>query len=183
MKKKKETIDYLKKRIFGNLDVSITNYIFENQEFKNTQTNAPFITKLKVDIKETITENAGNLLLVNIGKIIGQQNNLYQENERYTNINLNYNKVFKHQIKFQIPDGYAVESFNDLVIDKKMNDDLDKNCYFKSTAKITEKTLIIEIDEQYKSVIYPKAAYQEYRKVVNAAADFVKATLVLKQIK
>ena len=64
-----------------------------------------------------------------------------------------------------------------------MNYDLDKNCYFKSTAKVTEKTLIIEIDEQYKSVFYPKSAYQEYRKVVNAAADFAKATLVLKQIK
>ena len=179
----KETLDYLKKRIFGDLDVSITNYVFENQEFKNTQTNAPFITKLKVDIKETITENAGNLLLVNIGKIIGKQNNLYQENQRLTDINLNYNKIFKHQIKFQIPGGYAVESFNDLVIDKKMNYDLDKNCYFKSTAKVEGKTLIIEIDEQYKSVFYPKTAYQEYRKVVNAASDFAKATLVLKQIK
>ena len=179
----KEMIDYLKEQNTGSLDVAIENYIFENQEFKNNYNNTPFVTKLKLNVKENITETAGNLLLVNIGKIIGRQNNLYQETERVNDVELNYNKVFKHSIVFNIPDGYAVESFADLVIDKSMNVDKAKASFFKSTAKVEGKTVVITIEEQYNSIFYSKDKYQEYRKIINAAADFAKATLVLKQVK
>ena len=179
----KEMIDYLKQRNTGNLDVGVEKYVFENQEFKNSYSNTPFVTKLTLNIKESITENAGNLLLVNIGKIVGKQNNLYQETTRLNDVELNYNKIFRHNIIFNIPEGYAVESYADLVIDKSMNFDKAKASFFKSTVKVEDKTVVIAIEEQYNSIFYPKESYQEYRKIINAAADFAKATLVLKQVK
>lgn len=177
----KELADFIKKRIFGDdFDIKITNYSFENQEFKYNYTNTPYSIKVKAEAKESITENAGNLVLVNLGKMIGKQSNLYQETERKWDVDINYAKTFKHKIIFNIPNGYEVESFKDLEIDKKMGGDETKNCFFKSTAKVEGNQLIIEVFEIYKSINYPKEVYQEYRNIVNASSDFTKASVVLR---
>lgn len=177
----KELADFIKKRIFGdNFDLKITNYSFENQEFKYNYTNIPYSIKVKAEAKESITENAGNLILVNLGKMIGKQGNLYQETERKWDVDINYAKTFKHKIIFNIPNGYEVESFKDLEIDKKMGGDETKNCSFKSTAKVEGNQLVVEIFEIYKSINYPKEVYQEYRNIVNASSDFTKASVVLR---
>jgi hypothetical protein len=177
----KQLADFIKKRIFGDkFDIKISNYTFENQEFKYNYTNTPYVIKVKAEAKESLTENAGNLVLVNLGKLIGKQANLYQETERKWDVDLSYAKTHKHKIIFDIPKGYEVESFKDLVIDKKMGGDESKNCSFKSTAIVEGDKLIIEVLEIYKSISYPKETYQEYRNVVNASSDFTKASVVLK---
>ncbi|TRX40385.1 DUF3857 domain-containing protein [Flavobacterium restrictum] len=177
----KTLADFIKKRIFGDeFDIKIVNYTFENQEFKYNYTNTPFSIKVKAEAKESLTENAGNLVLVNLGKMIGKQSNLYQETDRKWDVDINYTKTYKHKIIFDIPKGYEVESFKDLVIDKKMGGDESKNCSFKSTAKVEGNQLIVEVLEIYKSINYPKETYQEYRNVVNASSDFTKASVVLR---
>jgi hypothetical protein len=177
----KKLADFIKKRIFGDeFDIKIANYTFENQEFKYNYTNTPYTIKVKAEAKESLTENAGNLVLVNLGKLIGKQFNLYQETERKWDVDLSYAKTYKHQIIFDIPTGYEVESFKDLVIDKNMGGDESKNCSFKSTAKVEANQLIVEVIEIYKSINYPKETYQEYRNVVNASSDFTKASVVLR---
>ena len=177
----KTLADFIKKRVFGDeLDLKIASYTFENQEFKYNYTNTPYTIKVKAEAKESLTENAGNLVLVNLGKLIGKQSNLYQETERKWDVDINYAKTYKHKIIFDIPKGYEVESFKDLVIDKKMGGDESKNCSFKSTAKVEGNQLIVEVFEVYKSINYPKETYQEYRNVVNASSDFTKASVVLR---
>jgi hypothetical protein len=176
----KETIDFIKKRVFKGIDIKIIDYNYENKEFKNNYSNKPFIIKVNAVTIEPLVENAGNLLLVNLGKVIGEQDNLYQEEKRKFDVDLRYSKIYKHKIIFTIPDGYQVESYNDLLIDKKMEGDPTKTCSFKSNVKIEGNQLIIEVVEQYLSINYPVSSYQEYRKVLNTSANFTKATLVLK---
>ena len=176
----KELINFIKKRILNDVDVKIIEHTAENLEFKNNHSNTFFTINAKLESNESFTENAGNLLLVNIGKAIGKQKNLYQVTERKTDIDLLYNKEFKHKIIFNIPQGYEVESYKDLIIDKKMNFNEDYNCSFKSEVKVEGNQVIVEVNETYKSINYSKELYQEYRKVVNASADFNKATLVLR---
>ena len=177
----KTLADFVKKRIFGDeFDIKISSYNFENQEFKYNYTNTPYTIKVKAEAKESLTENAGNLVLVNLGKVIGKQDNLYQETERKWDVDINYAKTFKHKIIFNIPKGYEIESFKDLVIDKKMGGDESKNCSFKSTAKVEGNQLIVEVFEIYKSINYPKDTYQEYRNVINTSSDFTKASVVLR---
>ena len=67
--------------------------------------------------------------------------------------------------------------------DKKMSGDETKNCSFKSTAKVEGNQLIIEALEIYNSINYPKSSYPEYRTIFNAASDFSKSSVVLKQKK
>lgn len=177
----KTLVDFIKKRVFGDeFDLKIGNYNFKNEEFKYNYTNTPFTINVKAEAKESLTENAGNLVLVNLGKLIGKLSNLYQETERKWDVDLNYAKTYKHKIIFDIPKGYEVESFKDLLIDKKMSGDESKNCFFKSTAKVEGNQLIVEVLEIYKSINYPKETYQEYRNVVNAASDFTKVSVVLR---
>jgi hypothetical protein len=180
----KKLEEYIKKRIFSDdFDIKTTNYTFENQDFKCNYTNTPYIIKVKAEAKESLTENAGNLVLVNLGKLAGNQFNLYQETDRICDVDLSYAKMYKHKIIFNIPAGYEVESFKDLEIDKEMSGDETKNCSFKSIARVEGNQLIVEVFEIYKSINYPKEVYQEYRNVVNASSDFTKASVVLRQKK
>lgn len=180
---KKELTDFVKDVLLDDIDVKVLEQKAENLEFKNNYTNTPFIINSKLESVESFTEKAGNLLLVNLGKMIGKQANLYQENTRKTDIDLKYTKEYHHSIVFNIPKGYQVDHYNDLVIDKEMKFDESKNCSFKSTVKVDGNQVIITIDEKYKAINYPKEIYQEYRKVYNASADFSKASIVLKPIK
>ncbi len=177
----KDVLEYIKNRAFGDdFDLKITNYTITNQEFKNNISNTPYIIDINAEAKESLTENAGNLLLVNLGKMIGKQSNLYQETERKWDIDLNYTKTYLHKIIFNIPNGYEVESFKDLLIDKKMSGEENKNCSFYSTTKIEGNQLIVEVTEKYNAISYPKEMYQDYRKVINASSDFTKASVILK---
>ncbi len=176
----KELIDFLKIRTLKELDTKILKYTFENQEFKNNYTNTPFIVNLNVELNESIADNAGNLLVVNIGKIIGKQTDLYQETERKADVDLLYAKTYKHKIIFTIPTGYEIESYKDLIIDKKMVSNNDQKCSFNSTAVVEGNQLIIDIVESYNDITYDSEIYQEYRKVINASSDFTKANVILK---
>ena len=180
----KDLVDFIKKRIFGDeFDLKISEYVFENQDFKYNYTNTPYIIKVKAEARESLTENAGNLVLVNLGKLVGKQFNLYQENDRKWDVDLSFAKTYKHKIIFNIPNGYEVESFKDLEIDKKMSGDETINCSFKSVARVEGNQLIVEVFEIYNSINYPIEVYQEYRNVVNASSDFTKASVVLRQKK
>lgn len=180
---KKELTDFVKDISIDDVDVKLLEHKAENLEFKNNYTNTPFVINSKLESVESFIEKAGNLLMVNLGKVIGNQANLYQENTRKTDIDLKYTKEYHHNIIFNIPKGYQVDHYNDLVIDKEMKYDEAKNCSFKSTVKVEGNQVIITIDEKYKAINYPKEIYQEYRKVYNASADFSKASIVLKPIK
>ncbi|WP_417943110.1 hypothetical protein [Flavobacterium sp. RS13.1] len=177
----KKVEEFIRKRIFGeDFDIKIKNYSFENQEFKYNYTNTPYHIIVKAEASESLTENAGNLVLVNLGKMIGKQANLYQETDRKWDVDLRYAKTFKHKIIFNIPNGYEVESFKDLEIDKKTSGDETKNCSFKSSVKVEGNQLIVEVFEIYNSINYPKEIYQEYRNIINASSDFTKASVVLR---
>lgn len=177
----KELINFIKDRTLKDLDSKITKYTIENQEFKNNHTNTPFIVNLNVDLKESIIESVGNLLIINIGKAIGKQTNLYQQTERKFDVDLSYAKTYKHKITFTIPNGYEVESFKDLVFDKKMSGKDGQECSFVSTVKTEGNQLIIDVNEVYNNITYTIESYPEYRNIINAASDFNNANIVLKQ--
>ena len=52
---------------------------------------------------------------------------------------------------------------------------------FDATYEISGNVLSIKIDEWYDRVYYPIEKFEEFRKVVNAAADWNKVVLVMKE--
>lgn len=58
---------------------------------------------------------------------------------------------------------------------------MEKTAYFKSSYKQEGNKIIIFVEEEYINIQYPKEKYEEFKAVINAAADFNKVTLVLEK--
>lgn len=83
------------------------------------------------------------------------------------------------EIRFDIPEGYSVKNLDAIKFNTVMTEYGQPTCYFKSDYEtIGNKTVVVKINEDYKEIFYPKSSFQEFRKVVNASADFNKVVLV-----
>ena len=171
---------YVNYNSLSGIECKLLDYSFENEAIDNNYTNTPFVIKCKAETKTDFIETAGNLVLVNLGKTIGTQNNLYQEVSREKDVELQYAKIYKHKIVFEIPKNYSVESFKDFLINKTFEKDNKPYCSFVSTAKIENNSLIVDVLESYNDITYEVKDYGKYRAVMNASADFTKASVVLK---
>jgi hypothetical protein len=133
-----------------------------------------------VQIKESWIENAGKNYLITLGKVLGDQTNLYQETERSNPIVLTYPKKYNHKINFTIPNGYSVASLKNLLFDKEIKSEANETIgKFISTAKIEGNMLRISIEEFYNFTYLGKEKYNDYRELINTAYDFYKSALVL----
>jgi hypothetical protein len=57
----------------------------------------------------------------------------------------------------------------------------DGSAIFRSSYTLEGKTLKVVLDEYYKRLDYSLEEFEEYRKVINAAADFNKVVVYLEQ--
>lgn len=175
-----ETQRFYKSVLMGNEDIKYKNLKIENENFDANYTNTPLKVTADLTFNTNIVEDAGNLLIVNIGKVIGTQTNLYQEEARTKDVDLTMTKKYVHKIIFTIPDNYTLASYEGLVFDKKMQNNKD-DAYFISTVKQNGNQLYIEVEESYNKIHFGKELYPEYRNVINASSDFFKGSIILKK--
>ena len=180
LKEEKETQDFYKNLLMESEDIKFTNLKTDNEGFDANYSNTPLKVSADIVFNTSTIEDAGNLLVVNIGKVIGTQTNLYQEETRTKDVDLYMTKRYIHKIIFTIPEGYSLESYESLVFDKKMQKNKD-NAYFISSVKPQGNQLVIDVEESYNKIHFKKELYQEYREVINASADFFKGSIVLKK--
>lgn len=135
-----------------------------------------------VDFKSNhFLETAGPRVLFKVGELIGPQSELYREEDRMSPIENDYNRGYERGIEVKIPAGYQVRNADDLNISVIYKDG-DKEPYlFVSTYTMNGNVLKITVKEYYKEIYAPIERYEDYRKVINAAADFNKVTLVLEK--
>lgn len=155
------------------------------QELINADANSvavrPFIWKLELTAGNLI-ENAGNDLIFHLGETIGQQSELYQEKSRKLPISIGMLHNYFRRIVFEIPEGYQVANPENMDIDIELKNGDKIGCMFLSKATIKGNKLIVESTEYYTDENYPAERYDEFRQVINAAADFNKRTVLLKKI-
>ncbi|WP_291725348.1 DUF3857 domain-containing protein [Bernardetia sp.] len=158
---------------------------FENIELENEKMNTDlleneFAIKTNFESKSWI-EKAGNKYLFTIGKCIGPQSELYQEKERKLAVENGHNRIYDRTLVFDIPEGYTVKNLDDLKLNVVFDDGGKKNCGFVSDYKQEGNTITVDIFEYYYEIYLPLEDFEEYRKVINAAADFNKIVLVLEK--
>ncbi|MCE7991538.1 MAG: DUF3857 domain-containing protein [Roseivirga sp.] len=124
-------------------------------------------------------EQAGDIILFKAGDLIGRQSELYQEDERQNLIENDYNRGYLRTIEVDIPEGYSIQNPQDIDMDVEASDNGRVVYMFKSTHEIKGNKLLISIDEYYDQVFFPVARFEEFRKVINAAADWNKIVLVM----
>jgi hypothetical protein len=154
------------------------------KEFKVKNTDlsdigvSPMILEVS-QIAPSLVERADNDILIHIGEVIGSQSELYQEKERKLPIATSTIMHYFRQIEFQIPEGYKVLNLSDLNMKVEMLLDAKPSCGFYSSYTLNGNVLKIISKEFYSQENYPASDFEQFRAVINAAADFNKKTLVL----
>ncbi len=139
---------------------------------------------IDVDFKSAhFLEKAGPRVLFKVGALIGPQTEMYRDDKRVLEIENSFNRGYDRIIKVNLPAGYIVKNADDLKINVVYIDKDETPFLFQSDYTIEGNTLRIVIAEYYKTIYAPLERYEDYRKVINAAADFNKVTLVLEKKK
>ena len=151
----------------------------ENTKMLGYMLETPFVMEGKIILSDVL-QKAGDKTLIKIGELIGPQVEMYQDKNREFDIENYYNHSYLREIKFDIPKGFEIVNLNELNMDFfGLNKQNKRIMEFKSSYKIENNTLIVTVTEFYNEIRLPKERYEEFRKVINAAADFNKKVLIL----
>ncbi|WP_029038777.1 DUF3857 domain-containing protein [Salinimicrobium xinjiangense] len=124
-------------------------------------------------------EKAGNKYIFKIGELIGRQIELYQEKERKLPLENEFQRSYYRTIKIEIPEGYRISNLDDLNIHNTFSSNGEEVLSFHSFYEVKDNILNITADEHYRVNIVDVNRYEDYRTVINSAADFNKISLIL----
>lgn len=156
----------------------ILSYQFNNKGLEHYTDNKPveIVAEIKAD---KLIEKAGSKYLFKLGDIIGPQMEMYREEKRILPISIAYPHVLKREIIVHVPQGYKVSNPN--AADFKVTYGQQKYGFISSHS-MKGNVLTVVIEEFYAQPRYDAAEVEDFRKVINASADFNKVTLVLEKI-
>ena len=173
-------IDYF--TINGLDNKKVTNYNIKNFDISNNSYNTPLRINSTITTTELVEEVDG-LVYLKVGKVIGLQSNLFDDNKRINEIEINFPNSYEYQIEVEIPKGYRVSDYSELNKAKEfISVDGSISAKFNSKATLNNNKINIVINEFYKNLRYDKGRYQEFREVINAAAKFYESTVILEEI-
>lgn len=134
---------------------------------------------LKGVVSGAITQ-AGNNLMVTVGKFIGDQKQ-YQGKERQRDVSIilgNPNK-FDTTITFEIPEGYEIVESSLADLNRSV---ITKEGTFNSEATVDGRTVTIRAIERYTRSIYPPQSWPSMLTVFDAIYEFNSASIILRPI-
>ncbi|HNI43731.1 MAG TPA: DUF3857 domain-containing protein [Chitinophagales bacterium] len=162
-------------------DTHPTDIVINNDAMKNNAyPDKLFGITATFSIKSLI-EKAGDNYLFKVGELIGAQTELYQNHERQNPIDMDYPITYSRSITFEIPKGYALKGLEDTRIDHSVEENGQKINRFESGYSLKANQVTIFANEYYEKTHLPKESYDNFRKVINAAADFNKIVLVFEK--
>ncbi len=122
---------------------------------------------------------AGEDILFKVGELIGPQMEMYAEKDRKLPVDEDFNRYYDRRITVTLPAGWTVQDISGLNINKKVELDGKVVAEFRSTATQEGDVITVEALEYYRSTHFPLERFEDYRAVINAAADFNKQALLL----
>lgn len=138
----------------------------------------PYVMKIAFDGKELI-QNAGGNYLFSVGKLIGSQMELYQENKRVLPVEIDHPHSYVRTIKIKLPKGMKAKNLDKFTMDFKTNIENKTEAGFVSSYTEKDGEITVTNHEFYNIVNYPLDKFTEYKNVINAAADFNKIVIIL----
>ncbi|MDC1321301.1 hypothetical protein N8261_05005, partial [Flavobacteriaceae bacterium] len=162
----------------------IIEYSIINKDIYQPNYNNPFVVKSIISAESVLTSDnktskkKNKRYIFNLGSVIGTQSELYSNNKRINPIEIRYPNYYDYKISIKIPRGYNVEGIESININENYISNGEIVAKFESRYVIEGNQLNISIEEFYKSLNYSKSKYNDFRKVINAAADFNKLDIV-----
>ena len=161
-------------------DTKVITYETKGLEMFGSMLDHPFFIEGQIEMDHLI-EKAGANYLFKIGQIIGPQMEMYKSEDRKFAVETHYNHSYKRILRFTIPDGFQVKNLKDLNMDFYSAVEGKRTMEFVSSYDLQGNTLTVTVNEFYNEIRIPVERYEEYRTVINAAADFNKIVLVLEK--
>lgn len=141
----------------------------------------PFIMKIGFDGKELVQKAGGNYLF-SVGKLIGSQMELYQENKRVLPVEIDHPHSYIRTIKIKLPTGMKAKNLEKFVMDFKTQIANKTEAGFVSNFSEKNGEITVTNTEFYNIVNFPLEHFADYKDVINAAADFNKIVIILSAI-
>lgn len=140
----------------------------------------PYILNLTFDGKDMIQKAGGNYLF-SVGQTIGKQMEFYQENKRMLPIEIDYPHSYTRKIKIVLPEGAKIKNLDKFVMNFKTDLNGKTEAAFTSNFAQNKNEVTIENTEFYNIINYPLESFDQYKAVINAAADFNKIVVIVTQ--
>jgi hypothetical protein len=157
-------------------DFKLTNVSMDSFYLK------PFVLQGNATTNSSFYDKAGDRYLLKIGEIIGEQVEMYQEEERKLPVENEFNRNYLRTISFEIPEGYKVRNLEDLKIDLSYQEKNGQDAMgFLSSYEMEGNTVTVSIKEYYKKLSFPLEKFRAFREIINAAADFNKKVLIFEK--
>lgn len=145
------------------------------------EVNKPLVINAKL-VTDYYLEPVGNNILFKVGEVIGQQSEMYVEKPRINPIDIEWAHQYNRVITITLPDGYQAKGLEKLNMDYQFKNSSNQPSYgFTSTYKLEGNKLTIYCNEYYNDLNYPMEVFANFKKVVNAAADFNKISILLEK--
>lgn len=138
----------------------------------------PFVLNVTFDGKELI-QKAGKNYLFSVGETIGKQMEFYQENKRTLPVEIDYPHLYTRNIKILLPKGATVKNLEKFVMDYKTQVNGKTEAGFISKYIKNGDEILVENTEFYNILNYPLNKFEDYKAVINAAADFNKIVIIV----
>jgi hypothetical protein len=138
----------------------------------------PFVLNVTFDGKELI-QKAGKNYLFSVGETIGKQMEFYQENKRTLPVEIDYPHLYTRNIKILLPKGATVKNLEKFVMDYKTQVNGKTEAGFISKYIKNGDEILVENTEFYNILNYPLDKFEDYKAVINAAADFNKIVIIV----
>ena len=142
----------------------------------------PFKIHGKATTKSSYYDKAGYRYLFKIGEVIGEQVEMYQEEKRKLPVENEFNRNYERKIQFEIPEGYRIRNLDDLKMNIFYDENGTKSMGFSSDYLVEGSQISVFIKEYYKQLDYPVEDFDQFRKIINAAADFNKKVLIFEKV-
>jgi len=160
-------------------DGKVSNLKVTNQLNEKVDSH-PFIIESDISIASLI-EKAGNNILFKIGNLLGEQVEMYSEEARQNEVENEYCHGYHRVITVNIPPGYTLKNPEALNLNVEAKDGDATPFYFHASYKIEGSKVTVDIQETYSIIHYPLSKYEDFRKVINAAADWNKVVLIFQK--
>ncbi|MBK8808879.1 MAG: DUF3857 domain-containing protein [Bacteroidales bacterium] len=175
---KKEVVENLLKQKADDSiieEVKVTNSNHNISSFDETFT---IESKLKI---ASLIESAGDNFIFKVGEIIGPQVEMYDEHERDNPIELRHVHFYHRIINIPIPQGFIAKGLEMLNMSIEFGSNAENTMGFVSKYTVENNIISIDVYEYYKSIEYSLSQYEQFRSVINAAADFNKLSIVFQK--
>ncbi|HEY9083861.1 MAG TPA: DUF3857 domain-containing protein [Vicingaceae bacterium] len=169
----------LNKQLFTNINSELEpeNIVVKNDNAADLG-RKPFTIEAEFET-DVFIEKAADKVIFEIGNLIGPQTEIYDSLERKLPVELSFARYYYREIKVKIPKNYKIVNLEDLNIENYFTNNSDTSMAFTSKYTVKDNELIVLCEEYYKNIEIPVEHYQEYRKIINSAADFNKIKLIL----